>query len=97
MIVVLGRYPAYLELGEQLGATVFNVPLAHWRTMSRQQQWEMNRLFLDQAIGNDAIFILASRPPSRADGPSFFRDELDYLGQKGYEVVKEGNMWKLRK
>ena len=97
VIVVLGRYPAYLELGERLGAAVFNVPDSVWRSLTREQQWAMNQTFLDQAIANNAEFILASGPPSVADGPCFFRDELDYLAQNGYVAVREGNLWRLRK
>jgi len=47
---VLGHYPAYTEMAEQLGARRFNVPTEFWNKMTPAEQWTANQKFLDRMI-----------------------------------------------
>jgi hypothetical protein len=84
----IGRY-GYVEVAEQMGARYFSVPTSVWDSMTRVQQWEMNKAFLDDMIAQGTRFYLAS-PLSKAVPPSFFAEEVKYLIEKGYSVSADG-------
>jgi RHS repeat-associated protein len=88
-VVVLGRFPAYTNLAEKIGARVFKVPMEAWNKMTPAQQWGANKTFLDRAIARGAAFRLAS-PASEARAGTFFAKELEYLKGKGYELSNDG-------
>ena len=92
MIVVLGHYPAYLELGAELGATVFDVPTNVWMQMGPAEQWAANRAFLDDAISQGARFVLAT-PPDRVRPGSHFELELEYITLAGYRLRRHATGW----
>jgi hypothetical protein len=87
--VVLGRYPAYTDKANKIGAKTFNVPKKIWKPMSPAKKWAANRKFLDRAIARGDEIILAS-PASEAKAGTFFRKELDYLIKQGYKLSGDG-------
>ena len=78
--IVIGKYPSYLRLGEQLRADVFNVPAQKWLSMTADEQWATNKRFLDEALAAGSRIILAT-PPEHAS--STYLMELEYLISKG--------------
>jgi RHS repeat-associated protein len=61
---VIGHHPAYLQVGEAIGAKVFDVPTEVWDSWSVAERWSANQKFLDRGIREGAEFLLATR---RAD------------------------------
>ena len=47
---VLGKFPAYLELAQKIGANVFNIQKDLWNTLTKEEQWNLNVKFLDDAV-----------------------------------------------
>ena len=91
---VLGSYPGYLKLADQLKARVFSVPSSVWNNMTRAQQWAMNQKFLDESIKKGHQFILSANAYGAKEG-TFFFSEIQYLLNNGYKIVDEG--WRLIK
>jgi hypothetical protein len=82
-VVVLGHYPEYIELAEQLRASCFNIPVEVWSRMSHEEQWEANRKFLDDAISSGDEILLAT-PLERLHIGSWYERELRYLASRGF-------------
>jgi len=89
-VVVLGRWPTYLQVAKDIGGKVFSVPTEIWEKLSQEEQWTLNQKFIDDAIANGDQFFLAS---SWADAAvtSFFYKELTYLFSLGYTLSPRGN------
>jgi RHS repeat-associated protein len=87
---VLGKYPAYVEMANSIGADYLNVPTDIWNAMSPAEQWATNQAFLDTQIAKGEPIFLAS-PTSAANAGSFFAQELDYMAGKGYLPNALGN------
>ena len=85
-LTVLGHYPEYVRLGEQLGARRFSVPTSVWEKMSPAQQWQANRKFLDRMMSRGGEVVLAT-PPGAARAGSYFSRELEYLQKRGYKLT----------
>ncbi len=81
--IVLGSFPGYLQLGDQLGATTLNV--ANWT-------WALNQAFLDAAIANGSDVILSTNAAAATAGTVFYQ-ELQYFYAAGYTVGPGG--WSL--
>jgi hypothetical protein len=89
-IAVLGKYPGYVEMAEQLGAKYFNISSSAWARMSKPEQWAANRQFLDYLIKQGDNIIL-STPVKKVEAiTGSFRQELDYLLSKGYKLSSDG-------
>lgn len=86
---VLGHYPAYKDLAEQLGARRFNIPTEHWNKMSSAEQWAANQKFLDRMVARGDDVILAT-PLDKVKPGSFFERELQYLQSKGFKPSADG-------
>ena len=86
---VLGHYPAYTELAEQLGARRFNIPTSVWKKMSEAERWAANTKFLDRMIARGDDVILATRADLAKPG-SYFERELEYLLTKGFKISEDG-------
>jgi RHS repeat-associated protein len=80
---VIGHYPEYIQLGEQIGAKTFSVPMNVWRAMSTDAQWAANVKFLDRGINEGAAFILAVGEDGINAGSTLER-EIDYLVEHNY-------------
>jgi hypothetical protein len=78
-ITVLGSYPAYVELAEELGANYFSVSAEQWAQMTAAEQWAANQAFLDAAIARGDSFIFSNE---LAPAGTFFEQELLYLQQQ---------------
>jgi hypothetical protein len=57
---VLGSYPRYVELADELGAKRFNIPEAVWNTMTAAERWAANKKFLDRMIARGDMIILSN-------------------------------------
>jgi RHS repeat-associated protein len=86
---VLGSYPEYVEMGDELGANYFNVPPDEWSAMTPEEQWAANKEFLDEAIERNDTFQLTKSPDEAEEG-TFFQKEIEYLRDQGYTF--EGNL-----
>jgi RHS repeat-associated protein len=82
-ITVLGRYPAYLNLANHLGANKLNLP------KGVQWTWEINQKFLDDAIVRGDKFVLSSNG-FFAEAGTVFEREINYLISKGYQIAEDG-------
>jgi RHS repeat-associated protein len=83
---VLGRFPAYIDKAQELGANALSIGKNAWNFLeSTGETWTANRAFLDQAISRGDEFILAS-PPEGAQSWTYYGQELQYLRSQGYVV-----------
>jgi hypothetical protein len=87
---VLGKYPEYINLAEQLGAKKFSVPTNIWNKMSAAEQWGANQKFLDRMIMRGDNIILSNPVLNVNKVSGAFRQELDYLIEKGYRLNNTG-------
>jgi Bacterial TSP3 repeat len=86
---VLGRYPRYVELSDEINARRFQIPDEVWKRMTPDEQWAANRRFLDRTIARGDEIILAT-PVKNVPATSAFAKELRYMRSKGYRVSKDG-------
>jgi len=87
---VLGKYPDYINLAEELGAKRFNIPTNVWNKMTPAQQWGANQKFLDRMIMRGDKVILSNPVLDINKVSGAFRQELDYLIGKGYRLNSTG-------
>ena len=87
---VLGKYPDYINLADDIGAKRFNVPTDVWNKMSKAEQWTANKKFLDRMIsrGDDIILSNPVNDINKVSGA--FRQELDYLVEQGFRLSNDG-------
>lgn len=90
-MAVLGPYPTYVKLAEDMDSKYFNIPPDAWAKMSKEEQWLANRKFLDRAASRGEVFILAINYDEV--GPKTqLRKEIDYLKDLGYRPSNDGRM-----
>ncbi|WP_233138224.1 DUF6443 domain-containing protein [Mucilaginibacter sp. MD40] len=87
---VLGKYPEYINLANQLNAKRFSIPINIWNKMSQAEQWQANVKFLDRMIARGDNIVLANRVTNLEEVSGAFRKELDYLIKKGYKISSDG-------
>jgi len=87
---VLGKFPDYITLADELGANRFSIPAKEWNAMTPVQQWAANRAFLDAAISRGDDIILSNPVSSISDATGYFKMELEYLAGKGYSLISDG-------
>jgi RHS repeat-associated protein len=87
---VLGHYPEYVQLANDLRARRFNIPEQVWNKMSEAERWGANKKFLDRLIARGEEIILAT-PLSKLRPGSYFARELEYLASKGFRPNVEGS------
>jgi hypothetical protein len=76
--VVLGKYPAYLEAAEEMGANVFNLSKNLYNVLDRMgASWTANQAFLDASIFRGQQFYVSSVAASGS-----YWMELQYLTSK---------------
>ena len=95
-MIVIGRYPIYLEVAKALKARAFNIPKTVWANMTPSQQWSANEAFLDQAISDGEQIILAT-PPEKVPLGGFLEMELNYLASRGYLPRQIRGRWEVVK
>ena len=86
---VLGHYPDYVKVSDELGARRFEIPESAWNKMSSAEQWEANKKFLDRMISKGDDVILGT-PAGQARSGSYYAKELDYLKSQGYRLNEDG-------
>lgn len=86
---VIGHYPEYKQLGENLNAKTFQIPEGIWNTMTDAERWAANKAFIDNAIKRGDEIVL-STPLNQVRPESYFARELEYLGSKGYIPSADG-------
>ena len=84
-VTVLGHYPEYVELTEELGAESMQIPMEQWDRMTPEEQWRTTTGFFDRMIRDGHNFRLAT-PVEKARPGSFYVRELHYLFDKGYRL-----------
>ncbi len=89
-VTVLGKYPDYLNIASELGANKFQIPAKIWNSMSAAEQWAANMKFLDRAIGRGDVIVLSNRVTDINKVSGAFRQELDYLINRGYRLSSDG-------
>ena len=87
---VLGKFPDYLKLADEIGAKKFSIPTEIWNKMSPAEQWAANQKFLDRAILRGDDILLSNPVKNINDVSGAFRQELDYLINKGYKLNFDG-------
>jgi RHS repeat-associated protein len=89
---VIGKFPQYLELAEQIGAKRFNIPEKVWEAMSDAERLAANNKFLDRGILRRDAFRSTERISDvlKTKGFSWLRHEVDYLLKAGYRVAEDG-------
>jgi hypothetical protein len=82
-MIVIGRYRLYIDEAKRLHADVFNLPPQQWALLTPDQQWALNKEFLDKAIAaNDQIWL--ATPPEKVPLGSALEKELNYLATRGW-------------
>jgi hypothetical protein len=89
-VVVLGKYPTYIDKAAELGAKRFSIPIEIWNKMTPTEQWAANVKFLDRAIARSDAIILAEPIKDIKNVTGALRQELDYLIAKGYKLNADG-------
>ncbi len=79
--VVLGHYPEYVPLAEQLHAK--NFVLKNWEAMTPDQIWAANVKFLERTVQQRVPVVLAT-PINIIRSGSYLEKELMFLKGKGY-------------
>jgi RHS repeat-associated protein len=83
--VSIGSYPQYLQVGEGMNYTYFNMSESAWNTISKlpSHYWQgINKAFVNQQISSGKLFISALQNP-RYLGEGF-KLELSILRSAGY-------------
>lgn len=88
--IVLGKFPEYIKLADDIGAKRFSIPTSVWNRMSASDQWAANQKFLDRAISRGDEVRLSNRVGNVQDVNGAFRQELDYLIANGYRLSSDG-------
>ena len=86
---VLGSYPEYVKLSDDLNARRFEIPLDVWEKMTDAERWAANQKFLDRTINKGDVVTL-SNDARKAKAGSYFEKEIEYLKSKGYSVSEDG-------
>ena len=95
--IVLGRFPAYVDLADQLGAKAFNLGTDGWAALGNDAaRWGANQAFLDGAIANGDRILFASDPFSAANAGSFFEREVNYLQSRGFTITPKEALYPIK-
>lgn len=87
--LIIGKYPDYVNKGDEIGAKTFEIPYEVWKKMTPEEQWAANQKALDRAISNGNKIKL-SNPINEKTYKDNFKKEIDYLRSKGYDVSPDG-------
>ena len=94
---VLGNYPGYIALSDDLGARRFDIFPAAWQALyvqgGRAFQWNANCYFLALMNAANDRFVFSSDPRLARPGSWFFQ-ELRYLRSCGVSLTSAAkNVW----
>ena len=83
---VLGHFPAYVDIADQLGAARFAVPAPVWAEWaSSGVQWQRNIEFLEESMRRGKF--LTTTPPALARPGSAYLREIAHLRNAKYPMV----------
>jgi hypothetical protein len=88
---VLGKFPDYLKMADELGANSFNISGEIWGKMTKAEQWAANQRFLEEVVLRGDEILLSNPLKNLNDATGTFRKELEYLMSKGYRLSKDGS------
>ena len=88
---VLGKFPDYVNLAEDLGANSFNMPGEIWGKMTKAEQWAANKRFLEEVILRGDEILLSNPVKNLNEVTGSFRKELEYLMSKGFRLSEDGS------
>jgi len=88
-ILVLGHFPGYIELADELGAHRFSISKEVWQRMTPSERLTANQKALDRAINRNTEIRL-SNSLDEVEAGSSYEWELEYLRDRGYEVSPDG-------
>ena len=88
--VVLGKFPDYIRLADELGAKRFSIQSDLWDKMTPAQQWAANQKFLDGIISSHDSIVLSNPVKSIAEATGSYGKELRYLADRGFKLGENG-------
>lgn len=91
---VIGHYPEYTELANQIGGDKFQIPSKIWERMTEAERWAANQRFLDRAINRGDQIRLAT-PLDKVRPGSYYEKELMYLNRHHYKISRDGR-WMIK-
>lgn len=87
-MTVLGHYPSYRNLSDELRARHFEVTSSGWQVLGQfGLQWVENKHFLDRTLLRGDPIILSTSPRLARRGSSFSM-ELRYLALQGKRTLR---------
>ncbi len=91
-ISVIGSFPRYITVSDDLGARRFDIGSAAWAALPNQaMRWAANRYFLDKMLKAGDKFVWATDPGLARPGSWFFQ-EVNYLQSSGVPLPT-GQVW----
>lgn len=85
-VTVLGHFPHYGHVSDQLGGRHLDVSPANWNTLSPTDRWRENRYFLNRTLARRDRIVLAHHP-RRARPGSYYDRELRFLKARGVQTA----------
>jgi hypothetical protein len=87
---VLGKFPDYVNLADDLAARRFSIPTKIWNKMTPAQQWAANQKLLDRMITRGDEIILSNPIKNVSEATGWFGRELNYLVERGFRLSSDG-------
>ena len=87
-VSVIGRYPRYIEVSDDVGARRFDIGSAWAALPDDEARWAANRYFLDKMLEAGDKFVWTADPRTVRSGPWFLR-EAQYLQSRGVAFPTE--------
>jgi RHS repeat-associated protein len=87
---VLGKFPDYVNLADDIMARRFSIPPDVWHRMTAAEQWAANQRFLDRTIARGDESILSNPIQRIEEATGWFARELKYLMDHGYRLSADG-------
>ena len=104
--VVLGKFEwdkeagmpketSYNSVAQQKNATYFQID--NWDEISskygNEQMWKINKSFLEQQTALKKTVVFSHDPTNPKYNQGYFKQEIDFLKSKGYEIMKGEDYW----
>lgn len=86
LTTVIGHFPNYQMVAEELGAQCFCIAPSELLALTSEELWRRNRAFLEDNIVAGGQFVLATAPEAAKPG-SWFEKELAFLIGQGAKLV----------
>ncbi|MCG8557977.1 MAG: hypothetical protein MJD61_22230, partial [Proteobacteria bacterium] len=87
---VLGKFPDYVNLADDLAARRFSIPTKIWSKMTPAEQWAANQKFLDRMISRGDEIVLSNPVKNVSEATGWFGRELNYLVEQGFRLSADG-------